>query len=85
MLYLRLGTCLTKTGDFKNASFAFRRESYYWEKAGKREETIDSLRRSNLIKSGIKIYAKTNEEDSLKMAAFSKENTGVLLGAYAEA
>lgn len=84
MLYLRLGTCLTKTGDFKNASFAFRRESYYWEKAGKREETIDSLRRSNLIKSGIKIYAKTNEEDALKMAAFSKENTGVLLGAYAE-
>lgn len=84
MLYLRLGTCYEKIGDFKNASFAFRRESHYWEKAGRREETIDSLRRSNLIKSEVKIYARTHEEDALKTAPFVKENGGTLLGAYAE-
>lgn len=84
MLYLRLGTCLTKTGDFKNAAVAFRRESYYWEKAGKREETIDSLRRSKLIKSEVKIYAETHDEDAIKTSPFVKENCGVLLGAYAE-
>lgn len=84
MLYLRLGTCYEKIGDFKNAAFAFRRESYYWERAGRREETIDSLRRSNLIKSEVKIYARTNEEDALKTAPFVKENGGTLLGAYAE-
>lgn len=84
MLYLRLGTCLSKKGDYKNASYAYRREAYYWRKAGLTEETTDAQRRSNLVKSDIKIYAGTKDPDMIKMSALSKTVKGIMLGAYAE-
>lgn len=85
MLYFRLGNCYSAVNDYKNAALAYRREAYYWGLVGGRtEEQIDANRRSGLINNKIRLYAKTDDVDAIKMSDFAKSNSGILLGAYAE-
>ncbi|MBQ4526945.1 MAG: hypothetical protein II998_02620 [Clostridia bacterium] len=88
MLFKHLGELYSYLGNYDNASACFARESYYWSLSpGMEQSRIDSLRRSNLIKTNVQIYVKTTDENMGSKKYFGAQlesKAGIYLGAYAE-
>ena len=88
MFYNNLGECYSALGMSAEASACFKREADYWTIAGKKEETKDALRRSNLINFTVQMYAKTTNDAFNPKKYFGETYepySGLYFGTYTKA
>ena len=87
LLFSNIGECYANLKEYDKASECWIREGYYWEKAGKSQETIAAIRKSDNIKSEVILYSNTRDESKSLVKYFDaplEPKLGILLGAYAE-